>query len=331
MLRSDRPSPSMTIDRGEEPRPARCVACLSRSLALREHAGTADIARVWAGDPAIGASPARLSAIVTAAGDRICIYQCAACGLEMAAPSSTWTGDTYPGHGYYLAFDHAEALARLRHPPGLRLLELGCGDGLFLEAAAGLGHRVTGLDFAASAVEKARGRGLDARVGDVATLRNDLPAAETFDAVALFQLLEHVADPDALFRDLAGVTHAGSRLFVGVPAPRRFSRVVRHAERIGSTDYWDWPPQHVLRWTPPALAAFLGRHGWKVEDVRAEPFSLRAAAAYVAAVDGHRGGWYASPVLRRLRTAAIAARLAAARLRSPITGIRLFVSARRAG
>jgi len=321
----------VTTDREQEPRPDRCVACLSGFLALREHASTASIARMWAGDPAIEATQAQLSAIIAGGGDRISIYQCAACGLEMAAPCATWTGDTYPAQGYYLAFDHAEALARLRHPSGLRLLELGCGDGLFLEAAAGLGHRVTGLDFARPAVERARGRGLDARLGDVAALRNDLPGAETFDVVALFQLLEHVADPDALFGDLAGVTHAGSRIFVGVPAPRRFSRAVGHAERIGSTDYWDWPPQHVLRWTPPALAAFLGRHGWEVESVRAEPFSLRGAAAYIAAVDGRRGGWYAQPAHRRLRTAAVAVRLAAARLRAPITGIRLFVAARRAG
>ena len=321
----------MTAQSGQEPRPARCVACLSNRLEPRERARTADIARLWAGDTAIEASPQALQATITGlvGGEHISIYGCAACGLEMASPSATWSGDTYPRQGYYLAFDHARALAWLGGQPSQRVLELGCGDGLYLQAAAALGHRATGLDFSEPAVANARARGLDAHVGDVAALRENLPTAASFDVVALFQLLEHVADPDALFADVAQVTHAGSRLFVGVPAPRRFSRVVRHAERAGRSDYWDWPPQHALRWTPAALETFLRRNGWEVDDSRAEPFSLRGAAAYIAAIDGHRGGWYGNPLIRRLRTAGIAARLVAARLRGPVTGIRLFVSARR--
>jgi hypothetical protein len=110
-----------------------------------------------------------------------------------------------PDEEYGVAWDHLRALELLAASAPLRLLEIGCAEGRFLERAAGLGHRATGLDFNAAAVRSARARGLDARQGDVASLHAALEPGERFQAVAMFQIIEHLCDPDALFAALGSV------------------------------------------------------------------------------------------------------------------------------
>jgi SAM-dependent methyltransferase len=320
------PHPPLT----EAAAPSRCVACRSATPVLIESATVREIADQWALDPsmALVAGRVRAEIEIIVGRERVEAYRCGACGLEMLLPGATWTGDTYPRQGYYLAFDHEAALSILAKSQPLNLLELGCGDGLFLEAAGRLGHSAVGLDFVPSAVEAARARGLRAELGDVGALQAIMPD-QTFDAICAFQIFEHVAAPDALLEDLSAVTRPGARLMIGVPSPDRYTRRLAHAERVGSSDYWDWPPQHALRWTSSALEAALSRSGWRVDEVRPEPFSLLAGAATLTAIDGKRQGWYGRPIRRRLEVLRAAARLAGARVRRPITGTRLFVAATR--
>ena len=84
---------------------------------------------------------------------------------------------------------------------GTRVLDLGCGPGLFARAAADRGARVTGIDTDPAAVERAAAEVPEASfaVGDA-----QQPPPGPFDVVAAVQLLMHVADP-------VGVLAAASR------------------------------------------------------------------------------------------------------------------------
>src|SRR5688572_8635664 len=64
---------------------------------------------------------------------------------------------------------YEEALRRLAIEPGQQLLEVGCGSGVFLRAAADRGVRPTGLDAAPALIELARARvpEADLHVGDM--------------------------------------------------------------------------------------------------------------------------------------------------------------------
>jgi SAM-dependent methyltransferase len=96
-------------------------------------------------------------------------------------------------------------LERLAPGPGVRLLDAGCGAGLFASLAAERGAEVHGLDAAPGLVDYARRRVPDAEfvVGDI----GKLPFADReFDAVAALNSLLYASDPPAALAELARVT-----------------------------------------------------------------------------------------------------------------------------
>jgi len=88
---------------------------------------------------------------------------------------------------------------------GQRLLELGCGTGIFLEVLHNAGFDVTGLDFSPAMLEEARGRLVnraDLHLGDAAHLPFD---DNEFDFCVLVTLLEYCPDPVQVLREAARV------------------------------------------------------------------------------------------------------------------------------
>lgn len=99
---------------------------------------------------------------------------------------------------------------------GARLLDVGCGTGFFLEAAAGR-YRVSGLDPSQQSVAFCRKRGLGVVQGGIEVLRDWGPE---YDAVVLFDVIEHLADDLAALTLARQVLRPGGRVFVSVPAHR---------------------------------------------------------------------------------------------------------------
>lgn len=82
--------------------------------------------------------------------------------------------------------------------PGARLLEIGCGSGEALILMQKRGWRVTGLDFDEGAVRNARSKDLDVHIG---SLSSHVFASESFDAVVMSHVIEHVMSPGQLLRE----------------------------------------------------------------------------------------------------------------------------------
>ena len=84
-----------------------------------------------------------------------------------------------------------------------RILEVGCGEGELAERMLNeLDAEVVAVDQSARMVEITRGRGVDARVGDV----QDLPFADgEFDVAVAAWVLFHVPDVDRALSELARV------------------------------------------------------------------------------------------------------------------------------
>ena len=100
--------------------------------------------------------------------------------------------------------------------PG-RLLDVGCGSGVFLRCAADLGWKVVGVEPAKAAHRGAMA--LLAGRGEVvpASLQDASLAPSSFDAVTLWDVLEHVPDPPSLMERAASLLTPAGHLFVNVP------------------------------------------------------------------------------------------------------------------
>ncbi len=93
---------------------------------------------------------------------------------------------------------------------GKRLLDLGCGGGIFCEAAAHAGARTTGCDISSGAIGAAKshaeqnGVRVDYHCGEP-----DMKDAGKYDVLTCFEMLEHAEDPAAVVADAAAMLKPG--------------------------------------------------------------------------------------------------------------------------
>jgi 2-polyprenyl-3-methyl-5-hydroxy-6-metoxy-1,4-benzoquinol methylase len=307
-----------------------CVACRHAGATLSETIGASDVIAAWRReDQANGATAVlghRSDEMLSILPERIEFYRCSRCGLQMAQPSTVWPAASYPrDQSYPVRWEFQQCVDDLGSKP-LDVLEIGCGTGHFLTAAAARGHRAVGIDFTGPAVAAAQARGARAFCGGFDELGRHVGADARFDVVVCFHVIEHLADPDALLTALAAWTRPNARLFISCPGPRRFTRLIRE-QQAGASDFWDYPPQHVLRWTLPALRAVAARHGWSVATAMEEPFSWVAAASQIGIAQSTYRQHLHRPLRRRLNIALAWMRLLMNRDRR--AGVALYVSATR--
>ena len=98
--------------------------------------------------------------------------------------------------------------------PG-RLLDFGCGAGMFLREMHEFGWSVEGLDFSlAMARQVGEEHGIKVHVG---TLPHADVTPQSFDAVTMWNSLEHVFQPRETVRHAGTALRSGGLLVVGVP------------------------------------------------------------------------------------------------------------------
>ncbi|MGR6972403.1 glycosyltransferase [Streptomyces cynarae] len=109
---------------------------------------------------------------------------------------------------------HASILAMLAELPPSRILDLGCSGGLFAEHARKLGHTVTGVDCVEIPGVRER---TDCFV--LADLNEGLPPGlgSGYDVVVAGDVLEHLARPERLLREIHEVLRPGGELLASVP------------------------------------------------------------------------------------------------------------------
>lgn len=158
---------------------------------------------------------------------------------------------------------------------GRRALDVGCGAGLLCEPLARMGAAATGLDAAPENIAAARahcirsGLTIDYRVGSVEGL-----GAETFDLVTSLEVIEHVSDPGAFVRGLAGALAEDGLLVISTPNRTALSRLAM----IGIGETLGGIPRGTHDWdkflTPEELVPLIEAAGLRVIDTRGLGFSL---------------------------------------------------------
>jgi 2-polyprenyl-3-methyl-5-hydroxy-6-metoxy-1,4-benzoquinol methylase len=96
-----------------------------------------------------------------------------------------------------------------------RLLDVGCGPGLFLEVGDRAGWESWGVDLNKSAIDWARDNvSENVRVGTVSDLGAE---PESFACVTMFDVIEHLADPRAELQEVWRILEPGGILVVATP------------------------------------------------------------------------------------------------------------------
>ena len=142
-----------------------------------------------------------------------------------------------------------------------RLLDFGCGAGVFLQRMHNRGWQAVGLDLSAKVVQYVREElKLPAFVG---TLPSPVLPPESFDLVTLWHALEHVHRPFEVLCEVHNLLTPGGKVLVAVPnidsAPFHW---------FGSAWYGLDLPRHLTHFTPLTLRKMLDRAGFQFEAMQ---------------------------------------------------------------
>ncbi|HUW25627.1 MAG TPA: class I SAM-dependent methyltransferase [Gallionella sp.] len=158
--------------------------------------------------------------------------------------------------------DHIAGLLR-KQPSQIRLLDVGCSSGAFLGAAVRLGYVAEGVEPAPQAAATAQAAGLKVRQG---LLHEAGYADGQFDAVTLFEVIEHLRQPLELLGECRRILRPGGILLVGTGNAASWSMAVMggkweylHIDRHGG---------HVSFFTPHSMKMLAQRADFTVAGIR---------------------------------------------------------------
>ncbi|HVI95750.1 MAG TPA: class I SAM-dependent methyltransferase [Anaeromyxobacter sp.] len=206
-------------------------------------------------------------------GETFEVARCAACGLVRTTPPPEQPGRYYPDAYYGAAgarrfpvpvealqrlmyAQRARAVERLAGRPGV-VLDIGCGRGHLLAAFRRRGWEVQGTELDDRSAAHAREVvGVPVHVG----AWEGWPWADAhFDAVTVWHVLEHLAEPEEALARIARLVRPGGVVMVGVP---NFASPEARATKAG------WfhldVPRHACHLTPEWLSSAFARQGLEV-------------------------------------------------------------------
>jgi len=153
-------------------------------------------------------------------------------------------------------------------PPGSRVLDVGCGEGVFAAELAAAGAEVVGIDVADEPLRRARARHpeLDLRAVDGEGTW-PLPDA-AFDVVWAGEVIEHVADTARWLSEVRRVLRPHGTLLLTTPGHDRLGMLRLALSRRAFEEHFDTRGDHLRFYTRATLEGLLADFGFEQIDVR---------------------------------------------------------------
>lgn len=150
---------------------------------------------------------------------------------------------------------------------GLRVLEVACGRGGFVQELSRAGALVTGCDFSEAALRVGRAKLEKVGAKRAALVQGDakqLPfASELFDIVVSCETIEHVPEVQSAVREMFRVTRPGGRLLLTTPNYANFMGLYELYARVRHPNRKDDQPFDRRQWFPQ-VRRFVRGAGWKI-------------------------------------------------------------------
>lgn len=180
------------------------------------------------------------------------------------------------------------------------LLDVGCGGGSYLYRLKQWGWNAYGVETSAAGAAQARSLGLNVYQGQV----EDAGFPDNFfNVVRLNHVLEHLAEPQATFREIARVLNPDGVVYITVPNTRSLNFWL-----FGENWYGLDPPRHVISYCPEALRFLCDATGFEIAMIRfrSGPFNFVRSVKYYLDDKGDRWprwlreiNWPSSKPIRR--------------------------------
>ena len=199
------------------------------------------------------------------------MVKCKTCGLVRSDPSAD--PQLLPGLYAQSAFDYSDEVANLKltYLYYLRklvayrvrrgaLLEIGCGNGFFLEGALAEGYAtVRGVEPSAEAVARVSPQVRPHILCDI--MRPGLFEPEQFDVICMFQVLDHIPDPGGLIDECFSTLK-----------PEGLVMCINHnIEAVSARLLGGRSPiidiEHTYLYSPTTMVRIFTQHGFQVKHV----------------------------------------------------------------
>ncbi|MGB7414051.1 MAG: class I SAM-dependent methyltransferase [Thermosynechococcaceae cyanobacterium] len=164
--------------------------------------------------------------------------------------------------------------------PG-RLLEVGCGAGKYLNRMKQSGWEVEGVDFDPKVAKTVADRySINIHTG---TLESIGYADQSFDAVTMNHVIEHIPDPVALLKECNRILKPGGSLIVVTPNISAWGH-----QQFGSSWLHLDPPRHLFLFSQETLKSCAQKAGFG--QMRTLTTSIRAASCFAGSLEIQKSG-----------------------------------------
>jgi SAM-dependent methyltransferase len=194
----------------------------------------------------------------------VCVYRCDDCSFVQLV--ETLESDYYDD--YLMAVSHSPQMQAYQHAQSLdfvsrfglagkRIIEIGCGDGNYLQYLHQAGAQVYGVEPSRRFQQLARARGFQVIEGYVGREYN-IPDSP-FDAFVTRQVLEHVPDPNDFLQGIRkALTVVDGVGLVEVPSLE---------QALENGRFYDFFPDHLNYFSAHTLRFALERNGFQVLQI----------------------------------------------------------------
>ena len=141
-----------------------------------------------------------------------------------------------------------------------RLLDVGAASGYFMNLASTAGWQTSGVEVSEYAVALAKEKGLSLTRG---TLENMSPAVGQFQVITLWDVLEHVPNPEEDIKKINKLLEIGGVVAINTPDSSSMG-----ATLLGPRWHLTLSPEHLFLFNKKSLKIILERNGFEVLTVK---------------------------------------------------------------
>lgn len=146
------------------------------------------------------------------------------------------------------------------------IIDVGCGDGFFLQVAKQKGWNVYGTEFTEKAVEVCSAKGISMKQGP---LDNANYNGIQFDVVTSFEVIEHINNPNEEITKFYSLLRKGGIVYATTPNFNSISRTLLK----GTWSVIEYP-EHLSYYTASTIKKLFAKHGFRTLSITVSGLSI---------------------------------------------------------